>query len=594
MKNALLITMIAAIGHAGPAAAQPDITDTRLLPGTLLGNRVAPELQSVLDQTPPGRLIPVLIEFERPRLDEVDKGVGRQARRLVAKALRETGSGMRQDVAKMLAENGATGVLDLWIAGAVAAKVPAALVGVLAARPGVVSIRLDGEIAAPPVVPQSTGAVEWNVTGIGADAMWAGGFTGQGATVGILDTGVDPDHPDLAAKWRAGGWFDPYGENSAPADPVGHGTHVAGVAVGGSAGGSALGVAPDAKWIAAKIFNDAGTASYSGIHAAFQWMLDPDGNPETDDAPDVVNGSWGLQNGVNACLREFEPDVAVLRAAQIAPVFAAGNTGPGGASSTSPANYPASISVGALDSADAAADFSARGPSACGAGVFPSMMAPGVAVKMPDLTFGGLFPDSYAYGSGTTLSAPHVAGALALLSSALPDGTVDQFVDVLQRSARDLGTVGADPVTGWGKIDVKAAYDLYLADGPTPGGGTGGGPVDGDGDGFVVADDCNDANAAIHPGAAEVKFDGVDQDCNGYDLTIAITSVKYESFYKRLTIKATSRLGGAAALQVAGYGPMKFDSRRKEWTLQVRPVAKAPASVTVTGVEGSTISAPGS
>jgi bacillopeptidase F len=371
MKRLVLIAALASCG-AGAALAQ----------GVGRPERIAPELLGLLGSVSPGQMVPVIIQFDRPPMT-FGQAEGKEARLGVVKALREEGAAQRQQLVQLLGQNGALGVRDLWITGAVAAKVPAGLVNLLATRPGVVAIRLDGTIAAPETTQSTTGATEWNVEGIGAPAMWAGGFTGEGATVGVMDTGVDVDHPDLAARWRPGGWFDPYGENPQPADPVGHGTHVAGVAVGGNAGGTALGVAPGAQWIAAKIFNDAGTASYSGIHAAFQWMLDPDGNPDTDDAPDVVNSSWGLQNGVNACLREFEPDVAALRAAQIAPVFAAGNTGPGSASSTSPANYSAAISVGAIDSADQVADFSARGPSACGAAAFPSLSAPGVSVKTP-------------------------------------------------------------------------------------------------------------------------------------------------------------------------------------------------------------------
>mgnify|MGYP000538239624 CR=1 FL=1 len=74
-------------------------------------------------------------------------------------------------------------------------------------------------------------------------------------------------------------------------------------------------MAPDAKWIAAKIFNDSGAATTTGIHLAFQWLLDPDGNPATADAPNVVNASWTMSAA--GCNTDFQPDLQSLRAAGI-------------------------------------------------------------------------------------------------------------------------------------------------------------------------------------------------------------------------------------------------------------------------------------
>ena len=222
----------------------------------------------------------------------------------------------------------------------------------------------------------------------------------------------------MPAAWRGGtnSWFDPYGQHpTTPADANGHGTQTLGITVGGTDGGTSIGVAPDARWIAAKIFNDSGVATSTGIHQAFQWVLDPDGNPATDDAPDVVNNSWAM--GSPACDLSFAPDVAVLVDAGIVPVFAAGNFGPGDSTSASPANGPGAFSVGAVDGADAIADFSSRGPTSCGRTTpttFPSVVAPGVGIRTSD-RFG-----LYGSGSGTSCSAPHVSGAIALLRGAVP------------------------------------------------------------------------------------------------------------------------------------------------------------------------------
>ena len=107
------------------------------------------------------------------------------------------------------------------------------------------------------------------------------GVRGQGVVIASMDTGVDATHPDLSATWRGGGnsWFDPNGQHATPTDVSGHGTQTMGVMVGRSVGGSAIGMAPDARWIAVKIFNDRGVTTTTMIHRGFQWLLDPDGEP---------------------------------------------------------------------------------------------------------------------------------------------------------------------------------------------------------------------------------------------------------------------------------------------------------------------------
>ena len=235
-----------------------------------------------------------------------------------------------------------------------------------------------------------------------------------------------------------------------------------GVMVGGDAGGTSIGMAPGATWIAAKIFNDSGTATATAIHSALQWVLDPDGNPATADAPQVVNNSWAY--GTPGCNLEFQPDLQALRAAEIVPVFAAGNYGPGSSTSVSPANYPEALAVGATSNADVVSSVSGRGPSACGEAstTYPEVVAPGVNVRTADLY--GL----YQTASGTSLAAPHVAGALALLLSAHPGLTASAQAGALTGSARDLGTTGPDNSYGYGRLDVLAAHDWLVANNPPP------------------------------------------------------------------------------------------------------------------------------
>lgn len=433
-------------------------------------------------------------------------------------ALRNQADSSQATAVELLKGKGAKRLIQLWSINALAATASPEAIQALAALPGVDGIKLDDTLAAPSPQPAAAATPEWNLDSIRASELWNAGFDGTGTVVANMDTGVDVDHPDISTSWRGGSnsWFDPNGEHSAPYDKVGHGTQTMSLMVGGDAGGSSIGVSPGAQWIAVKIFNDAGVASLSGIHQGFQWLLDPDGNPGSNDIPDVVNNSWGFPNLVGQCYTEFSADIAVLKAAGIAVVFSGGNQGSLG--SVSPGDDPESFAVGAVDSSLNVASTSSRGPSACDGTFFPEVVAPGVSVRVADLTFGGVFPDSYASVSGTSFAAPHVAGTMALLRQADPGTSVAALEQALTGSAVDLGLAGADNVSGYGIIDAVAANDL-LAGNP--------GPIctDADSDGFFAeagcgtALDCNATDAGINPDACDIKGDGIDQNCDGKDRT---------------------------------------------------------------------------
>lgn len=430
---------------------------------------ISPALARDLQARAPGEEVAIIVELA----DKVDPGAfAVRDRRLrdnrLAVALKERAGRGLPPLRARLDALGAKGVKELWLIGGLAATVPAAAVARLADWPGLRSIRLDA-VVEQPVTTQTTSATpEWNVALIRAPALWSLGLTGAGAVVAGLDTGVDPEHPDLRDRWRGGtgGWYDPYGQHASPHDASGHGTQTMGIMVGGAAGGSAIGVAPGALWIAAKIFDDAGQGTLSGIHLALQWLLDPDGDPATVDAPDVVNASWTITGPAGSCDLEFQADVQVLEAAGVGVVFAAGNGGPGGGTSESPANNPGAFSVGAVDSSSTVATFSSRGPSACDGSVFPSLAAPGVDIWTSDLSYGGL--PSYAIVSGTSFAAPHLAGGLALLAAAFPSASIAQVRSAVVQGALDLGAAGADEAYGWGLADLAASRDLLAAGAGSP------------------------------------------------------------------------------------------------------------------------------
>jgi hypothetical protein len=314
--------------------------------------------------------------------------------------------------------------------------------------------------------------------------------------------------------------------------------------VGGDAGGTTIGMAPGATWIAAKIFNDSGTATATAIHQAFQWILDPDGNPATNDAPDVLNNSWA--NGSIGCNLEFQLDLQAIRASQILPVFAGGNFGPGTSTSVSPANYPESLAVGAVNGTDAIDASSSRGPSACGepSTTYPEVVAPGVNIRTSDL-FG-----FYQVTTGTSLAAPHVAGALALILAAHPGLTADQQAAALIASAVDLGVTGPDNTFGAGRLDVLAAHDWLVANPPAPSPAVTAitptsGPTSG---GTAVTISGSDFSTAV--GATAVAFGAVAASSVTCASTTSCTAVSPAGTAAPVDVRVT--VGGQASVVSAG------------------------------------------
>jgi subtilisin family serine protease len=213
-------------------------------------------------------------------------------------------------------------------------------------------------------------------------------------------------------------------------------------------GAGGTGVAPQAQWIAARLYNGEGRASMSDIHRAFQWLMDPDGDASTLDAPDVVNASWSLSGRSSGrCVMEFADDIRALKAAGIAVVFAAGNDGPQPGTSNSPGNNPGVLSVGAAGRDLEISRSTSRGPSACDAKPYPGVLAPGVGIFTTDLSHGGLA--SYTTLSGSSLAAPHASGVLALLAEAFPGASVAELESALLRSTYHHGI-----------IDAQAAFQI--------------------------------------------------------------------------------------------------------------------------------------
>ncbi|CUS02153.2 putative Subtilisin [Candidatus Promineifilum breve] len=375
-------------------------------------------------------------------------------------------------------------VRSFWIINAIAATVTPELAGELTARPGVANVALDQQHEAfgePAVAMTDSGgapdfrfagladaptaeageAANWSIDAMRAPAVWnLLGNDGAGVTVAIVDTGVDWQHPALRQNYRGGrgetavhhgNWYNTVQPTqTVPVDFHGHGTHVAGTAVGHKG----IGVAPGANWIAVAIADEHGIIRDSNIHAAFEWLLAPGGDPAL--APDVVNNSWG-SSGAHAA---FLDDVRVLDAAGIVAVFAAGNSGPGDGSINAPASYPGAISVAATDATGAVTWFSSHGPSPLTAEPKPLLSAPGAQILSS-------YPNErYALMNGTSMATPHVTGAVALMLSAEPRLSPG---DVKSRLAAAAGNPVHDPARGWGQLDAYAAVAPLAAAGTLAG-----------------------------------------------------------------------------------------------------------------------------
>jgi serine protease AprX len=393
-----------------------------------------------------------------------------------------------------------------WIVNAVAAKGDRHVVAALARRDDVAAIEPDRAFAgvtaeAAHSASAAPRGVEWNVQRVGAAALWALGFTGQGLVYANADTGVKWDAPALKRQYRgwdgtaanhAYSWWDAVhsdldGDGGNPcgfsvrepcddsAADGSHGTHTMGTAVGDDGAGNQIGVAPGARWIACRNM-DQGVGRPSTYIECLQFFLAPtdlDGlNPDPARRPNVVGNSYACPPDEGCSVGSLQAAVDNLRAAGVFMTVAAGNEGEFGCASVlfPPAIYDSVVSVGATDMSDQIAFFSSRGPVQVDASgrLKPDLAAPGVSIRSSTAS-------GYGVLSGTSMAAPHVGGAALLLWSALPElrGNVDATEQLLKETALARTTTngcGGDTATatpnntyGHGRIDIAAAYGSTTA-----------------------------------------------------------------------------------------------------------------------------------
>ncbi|MCP2341185.1 S8 family serine peptidase [Actinomadura rupiterrae] len=425
---------------------------------------------------------------DKADLSKAAKLKDRAARgRAVLDGLKSTADASQSPVRKALKDAGLTG-RSYWATNAVyVPNVSEKAARKLAAIPGVAQIspartfRVQQPVAAPKpkTAPRAMagGTLAWGVADIKADQVWSQtGRRGEGVVVANVDSGVAYDHPALVRQYRGNNgdgtfnpdynWYDPSRtcKTSDPCDNMGHGSHTMGTMVGDDGQGNRIGVAPGAKWIAAKGC-ETDSCTDTSLLASMQWMLAPTdrngANPDPARRPDVVNNSWGSPPSNDPMFEDVE---LAWAAAGIMGVWANGNNGPSCQTAGAPGSRTINYSVGAYDSTGRIASFSSRGPGQDGL-VKPNISAPGVDV-LSSLPSGG-----YGTMSGTSMATPHVAGAIALLWSARPEYQRDlaKTRELLNLTAIDTpdaqcgGTPENNNVYGEGRLDVLAAVNAGTA-----------------------------------------------------------------------------------------------------------------------------------
>lgn len=306
---------------------------------------------------------------------------------------------------------------------------------------------------------------------IGAPEAWEAGFTGEGVTVAVLDTGIDATHPDLDEV--VVGERDFSGKGNV-VDGDGHGTHVASILAGSgeASDGVNKGVAPDADLLVGKVLDDNGDGSLSGVIEGMEWAA--------AEGADVVNLSLGslffdVPSPDAVAVDELTEQYGTLF------VVSAGNFGELGQGSVgSPGIAAKALTVGAVDDADEVTVYSSRGGADEGL-LKPDVVAPGdgiVAARAAGTTGGDVVDDLHVALSGTSMAAPHVAGAAAVLKQARPDLSATALKSALMGSAV---STGADVWTeGAGRITVPGAIAQQVTATPSVSFGTFAWPHDGE------------------------------------------------------------------------------------------------------------------
>ena len=342
-------------------------------------------------------------------------------------------------------------------------------------------------------------AIEPSLAHINADDVWGMGIDGTGLVVANIDTGVRYSHQALVGQYRGNNgdgtfnhnynWFNPVNlSDNAPRDGNGHGTHTMGTMVGDDGAANQIGIAPGAEWMACAGCPD-GNCTDAALLGCGQWIAAPTdltgGNANPNMRPNVVNNSWG--DCGTTYDNWYEGPIAAWHAAGIYPIFSNGNASncsysspPGLNTVGNPARSGNVTGVGSSGEQNGLyASHSNWGPTdnldtinpVTGfENLKPQVIAPGVSIRSSTPGSDTEYEDGW---SGTSMSAPHVSGLIALIWQAAPClvGDYATTETIIEQTATDItydDGSAATPTnypnyaTGWGEIDALAAVNQAM------------------------------------------------------------------------------------------------------------------------------------
>ena len=352
--------------------------------------------------------------------------------------------------------------------------------------------------------PAAAKANAWHVDKVNASAVWnynGSGYIGNGVIVGLIDTGVNYNHIDIAnSMWDGGSEFphhgyDVFNQDNDPMDDQGHGTHTAGIIAGQGNAGTQTGVAPGAKIMAIKILSAEGEGEAAHLIQGVEFALEHGADLLSLSLSDVGAGPCYYYRDVFATCLD----------AGVAAAIACGNEGqtqytyPVPFNISAPGNCPppwlhpdqqieggltSVISVGATDSNDEHCGFSSIGPSTWSEGpnvgsyndypyengdaTQPGLIRPDISAPGENITsLNYLTTNNYIEMDGTSMATPCVAGVLAMLLEANPDLTPAELDSIIELTSIRVGNTMKNNRVGAGRIDALAAINALFHHGPT-------------------------------------------------------------------------------------------------------------------------------
>ncbi len=462
---------------------------------------IGPDLREILLSSAADELIPVQVvmreQADPVRMSNLVRNLDHKAkRRAVVSELRVFSEERQRDILDYLEfavlRGEADRVTPFWVVNAVHAEATPEVIENLARMAGVWYVESDLLKGDPfPTFPSDLPVPDpdtaWGVLKINAPDVWLEGYTGADVVVGLIDTGVNWHHVDLAdhlwtdANYPNHGW-DFLDNDNDPMDTSGHGTHCAGSIAGDGTAGCNTGVAPDAQIMGCRVRTVADSIAESQVWAAMEFVVSPPLSP--DNGGHLISMSLGWRYAWDPRRATWRTSCTNVGLAGVPMIVAAGNErgwDPPPNDLRCPGDVPppwqnpdqiagglsAVISIGATTIADNYASFSSQGPVAWNIDPFFDYLYPPGLLK-PDVCAPGDSVKSLAYNnntgyldgwSGTSMATPHVAGTVALMlqkNNLLSPAEVDE---ILETTALDLGPPGKDNDYGAGRIRAYMAVD---------------------------------------------------------------------------------------------------------------------------------------